>query len=102
MILEHINFRMRANCLDKALLNFETGIVGMVQNTELAVAALTVQVKVAVLFFIKVHTPLYQLAYLLRSALHYFFYGGGVAKPVACHHSIVDMLVEIVDFKIGH
>ena len=102
MVFEYINIRMRANGLDKTLLNLETGVVGMVQNTELAVAALTVQVKVAVLFFIEVHTPLYQLAYLLRSALHHFFYSGGVTKPVACHHGIVDMLVEIVDFKIGH
>lgn len=88
--------------LVEALLYLEAGVVGVVEYAELAVAALAVQVVVAFLVFIEVYAPVHELAYLPGRAFHYFFYGLGVAEPVAGDHGVVDVFVEIVDFEISH
>ncbi len=74
----------------------------MVENTEFAVSALAVEVVGSVVVFIEIDTPSDKLANLPGSAFHYFLNSLGVAEPVAGHHCVVDMFVEIVDFEVGH
>ena len=77
-------------------------VVGMMQDTELAVAALAVQVELALLVLIKVHTPAQQFLDLGGSLGNDLLHGLGVAEPVASDHRVVDMLVKVVHFQIGH
>ncbi len=102
MIFVDVDVRISLDGLYEALLNLEAGIVGMMKNTEFAVSALAVEVVVAILILVEVHAPAYELAYLLGSAFHHLFHGLRVAEPVAGHHGVVDMFVEIVNLKIGH
>ena len=77
-------------------------IVGMVQDAELAVPALTVQVKLAFLVAVKVHAPPQQLLNLCRSLGDNLFHRLGVAEPVTGHHRVVDVLVKVVHLQVGH
>ena len=48
----------------------------------------------------KFHAPGYQFLYLVRRTFHHPGHRGRVAQPVAGNHGVVDVFVEIVDFKI--
>ena len=79
-----------------------TRIVGMVEDTELGVSALTVQVEGAVFFAVEVDAPFYELLYLLRRHAHHLFHGLAVGDVVAGNHRVLDVLVEVVEFEVGH
>ena len=100
MIVKDIDVLMSLYCLDKRLLNLVTSVVGMVKDAELAMSALTVQVKVALLVFIEVYAPVYESINLLGSLSHHLLHGLGVAEPVTCNHSVVDVLLKIVNFEV--
>ncbi len=102
MVLEHVYARTCAHGLYEALLDFIACVVGMMEDAEFRVASLAVQVVAAVGGLVEVDTPLHETPYLLRRTLHHLLHGGGVAEPVAGHHGVVDVLVEVVHGKIGH
>ncbi len=86
--------------LYKTVLDFETGVVGVVEDAEFRVASLSVKIKTAVLLFVEANTPSNQFPDLFRSAPHHFFDRLAVREPVAGDHSVLDMLVEIVHLEI--
>lgn len=87
--------------LYQALLNLETGVVGMVEDTEFGVAAFAVEVECAVGLAVEVDSPLEELTDLGGSLTHHFLHGLGVGNPVAGNHCVVDMLFEVVDGEVG-
>ena len=102
VVLINVDIGIVLNGLDERHLDFVARIVGMVQDAELAVTALTVQVKLAFLVAVKVHAPPQQLLNLCRSLGDNLFHRLGVAEPVACHHGVVDVLFKVVHFQVGH
>ena len=102
VVFKNVDIGILPNLTDEALLNFEAGVVGMVENTEFRVSAFAVEIELAIFLAVEIHTPLKQLADLLRSSFDHFFHGFRVAEPVASYHSIVDVFVEIVHFEVGH
>ena len=71
------------------------------EYAEFGVAPFAVQVKRSVVATVEIDSPFEQLADLLRSFGDDFPDGDGVAQPVAGHHGVVDMLVEVVDAQVG-
>ena len=97
-----INVGVVANGLHESALNLCPGIVGMVQDTELGMTALTVQVKLSVLFPVEVHTPVHEFLYLLRSVAYHLLHGLAVVDIVAGDDRVGNMLVEGVRLHIRH
>ena len=97
-----LNVRCVAHRLHQATLYLCTRVVGMVQNSELRVSTLTVQVKVAILLPVKVHSPLHQFGYLLRSVAHHLFHRSLVADIVARNHRVFDVLVKVIYFEVSN
>ena len=77
------------------------GVVGVVEYAELGVSALAVQVEGAVVLAVEVHSPFHEALYLPGCAFHHLLHGCGVAEPVAGHHGVVYVFVEIVDGQVG-
>ncbi len=102
MVLVDVDVRVGADGLDQAALDFEAGVVGVVQDAELRVASLAVEVERAVGLAVEVHAPFKELAYLAGSAGHDFFYRRGVGEPVAGDHRVADMLLEVVNLEVRH
>ena len=73
----------------------------MVEDAELGVASLPVEVEAAVFLTVEVHFPAQEVGDSLRGPFHHLLHGLRVAQPVAGHHRVVDMLVEIVYLEIG-
>ena len=61
--------------LHQTALNLGTSIVGMVQDAELRVSALTVQVEVSIGLTVEVHAPVHQFSDLLRGISHHLLHG---------------------------
>ena len=102
VMFKYIDVRRILHSFYKAVLNLESCVVGMVQDTELAVAAFAVQVETTVGVLVEIHAPAYQFVNLRRSAFHHLFHSLGVAEPVAGNHSVVNVFVKIVYFEIGN
>ena len=102
MPVEDFDIGMCLYGFDKALLYFGAGVVLMVQDAELGVATFLVQVEVSLFVFVKFHSPVYQFLDLSGSFAHHFLYGSAVTDPVARNHSIFDVLVEIINQRIGY
>ncbi len=100
-MLEYVDVGILADAAYEALLYLVAGVVGVVEDAEFAVAALAVQVELAVVAPVEIHAPADEFAYLSGSLLHYFPDSLGVAEVVARYHCVFEMLVEIVDSKIG-
>ena len=86
----------------QSALNFGTGIVGMVQNAKFRMSALAVEVELAVGVAVEVDAPFHQLFNLFGSLPHHLLNGSAVADKVARYHGVLDVLVEVIDFQIGH
>ena len=102
MVLIDVDVGIGADGLDKRRLYLVAGIVGMMQDAELAVSALAMQVELTFLIPVEVHTPTEQFLNLGRSLGHDFLDGLGVAEPVAGHHRVVDVFLEVIYLKVGH
>ena len=76
-------------------------VVGVVEDAELAVAALAVEVELTVVVLVEVHAPFHEVCDALGRVLHHLLHGGGVADEVAGHHRVVDMLVEVIYLEVG-
>ena len=101
MVFQDIDVAMFLDLADKGVLNLGARVVGVMQDAELGVTALSVQVERAVLLAVEIHTPLHHLLNLGRSILHHQLHSLRVAEPVAGHHRVVDVFVEIIYFHIG-
>lgn len=101
MVLEDVDVGVVAYTVHQALLYLETGIVGMVEDAELAVASLTVKVERTVVAAVEIDTVFYQEPYLLRRTRDHLPDRFGVAEPVAGYHGVLDVLVEIVHAQVG-
>ena len=87
--------------LHQSTLNLSAGVVGMVQNAELGVAALTMEVELAVFLAVEIDAPLYEFVDLLGSHTHNLLYGLTVADEVTGNDGVGNMLVEGVELQIG-
>ncbi len=86
----------------QGLLDCGAGVVGVVQDAEFGVSALAVQVEGAVLLAVEVDAPRQQLLNLGGCVAHHLLHCLGIGNPVAGHHRVVDVLVEIVHLKVRH
>ena len=102
VVLIDVDIGVVLDRLDERHLYLVARVVGMVQDAELAMAALTVQVKLALLVLVKVHAPAEQFLNLCRGLGDNLLYCLGVAEPVARHHRVVDVLVKVIHLEVGH
>ena len=93
--------RVVAHCLHQSALYLGTGVVGMVEDAELRVPALTMQVELTVTLLVEVNAPVDELTYLFRCLAHHLFYGLTVGDVVARDHGVLDVLVEVVELEVG-
>ena len=64
-------------------------------------AALAVQVEIAVILAVEVDAPVDEFLYLLWSLAHHLLHGSTVADVVAGNDGVGNMLVEGVDLQVG-
>ncbi len=83
-------------------LNLGTRIVGMMQDTELRMATLSMQVKLTILLSVEVHAPIHHFLDLRGSVPHYLFHRLAVTDIVTGNHRILNMFLEIVHFQVGN
>ena len=102
MVFEHGDAGLVAHGFNESALYFEARVVGMVQNAELAVSALAVKVVAAVVASVELHAPAHEPLNALGGTFHHLAHGCGVAYPVAGHHGVLDMLVEVVDLEVSY
>ena len=81
---------------DEAALDFEAGVISMVQNAKLAVAALAMEVEGAVSLLVEIHAPFHQAADGGGTAFHHLLNGTRVADVVAGHKGVLDVLAVVV------
>ena len=101
VVLFDVDIGIVAYRLHQTALDLCTGIVLVVQNTELGVTALTVQVELPLLGLVEVHTPVNQLFNLGRGHPDHLFYSFGVADIVARNHGVFYVFLEVIQFEIG-
>ena len=102
MMLQHLDVRMISHRLHQSSLNLCTRVVGMVQDAKLRVTSFTMQVKLAVLLLVEVHTPAHQVFDARRTAHHHLLHRLGVANPVARNHRVLDVLLKVVHQQVRH
>ena len=93
---------MLLHSLDETFLNFGSGVVLVVQNSELGVTALAVEVKLAILLLVEIHAPVDEGLNLPWGFTHHLLHSHRVAEPVAGYHSVVNVLVEVINKSVGH
>ena len=101
-ILKHVDVGVLLHSLDETFLYFGPGVVLVVQNAELRVTALTVEVKLAILLLVEIHAPVDEGLNLPWGFTHHLLHRHGVAEPVAGYHSVVNVLVEVINKSVGH
>ena len=95
LALLDLNIGVRPCCLQQATLNLLACVVLVVQDAELAVAALAVQIEtVALVVEVEIHTVLHQLADAVGGFADGHLHHIAVADAVTCHQRVVDMFVE--------
>ena len=102
MVLLNVNVWTSTNSSHKSTLNLGTSVICMVQNTEFRVSSFAMKVKFTVFFTVEVDTPFYKLFNLFRCIAYNLLNGTTVADKVTGNHSILYMLVEIVNYKISY
>ena len=102
VMVEDVYVRMALDGSDEAGLYFRSRVVLVVQYAEFRVSAFAVQVKFARFVFVEFHSPADELLDLRGRAAHDHLHGRTVVDPVACHHRVVDMFLEIVHLEVGH
>jgi len=102
MVFKDIDIRMLPHSLHESTLYLGSSVVCMMKNTELRVTSFTVKVEAAILFAVEVDTPLQELANSSGSVTHHLLYGCRVANPVACHHSVVNMFLKVINEQVGN
>ena len=99
---EDVDVAVGEDSLHKTLLDLGSGVVGMVQDSEFGVSPLAMEVERSVILLVEVDAPRDQLADLVGSVTYHLLDGSGVGEPVAGHHSVVYVLVEVVDLEVCH
>ena len=87
---------------DEAALDFETGVVGVVEYAELRVAALAVKVELPVGILVEVDAPLDEAPDAFWSAFDHLFDGARVADVVARDEGVADVFFKVVHFEVCH
>ena len=102
MIFEDINIGVVAYRSHESTLDLCACVVGVVEDTELGVSALTVEVKGAVGLLVEVYAPVDEFFDLLWRLANHLLYRSRIAEPIACDHGVVDVLFEVIDERVGH
>ena len=74
MILFNINIGIVTHSLHQTSLYFGSGVISMMQYSELRMPSLTVKVESAIFILVEINTPINQLSYLLRSIAYHHFH----------------------------
>ena len=101
MVLEDVDVGVVSHLFDEALLDFESGVVGVVEDSEFGVSTFAVEVEFAVVVAVEVNAPFEELPDLLGGFGHHFSDRHGVGQPVARDHGVLDMLFDVVEFEVG-
>ena len=96
VVLLNLNIGVGSYGSHQRTLYLRAGVIGMVEDTELRVAALTVEVIVAIALLVEVGSPLHQSLDLLGCLGNHLLDCLHIIDVVAGDDSVVDMLVEIV------
>ena len=73
----------------------------MMENAKLRVTAFTMQVERTVRLLVEVDSPLHEVVNCLGGVSHDVLHSVGVGNPVASHHGVVYVFVEIVYREVG-
>ena len=101
VVLKDVDILVGLDRLDQRRLYLVSRVVGVMEDAELAVPALTMQVEVALLVLVELHAPVDERLDLLGGLGDHLLDRLGVAEPVASHHGVVDVFVEVVDQQVG-
>ena len=101
MMLENVDIGICLHFLHERELDLRAGVVGMVENPEFGVSAFAVKIERAVFFPVEIHAPAEELIDLRGRVPDHFLHSPAVGEPVAGHHGVVDMFVEIIYLEIG-
>ena len=102
VVLQYLDVGVVAHGFHEAALYLCPRVVGMVQDAELRVSALTVKVELAVFLLVEIDTPLQQVADALRGIPHHLLHGCRVADVVARNHRVLNVLFEVIDQQVRH
>lgn len=102
MVFTDVNVGMVFDGFHESTLYLSTGVIGMVEDTELRMTAFAVEVELTIALFVEIDSPVDQFGDLLRCHTHHLFYGSAVGNVVTRYHRVFDVLVEIVNFQVGH
>ena len=100
VILLDVDVRILTHSLHQSALNLSSRIIGVMQDAELRMPALTMQVERAVVLLVEVDTPFHELFNLLGSLAHHLLNGLLVGNIVAGNDCIGNVLVEGVDLQV--
>ena len=79
MVLQYLDIGVVTYRFHQSALDLGTGVIGMVQDTELRVTSFAVQVKLSVLFLVEVNAPVDQFLYAFWCIANHLLYGCRVA-----------------------
>ena len=96
MVFQNGNILVLPHGRHQSALYLEPCVVGMMQNTKVAVSAFAVQIVLSFSVLIKFHTPLHKCFDGVGRIAHNVFHGGQVRNIVACNYRIVDVFFKIV------
>ena len=102
MVLQNVDIRIASDSFHQSALNLKAGVVSMMENAKLRMAAFAMQVEAAIGFLIEIHAPFYQFTNALRRSGYDLPNGIGVGYPIACNHGIVDVLFKIIYEQVGY
>ena len=102
VIFLDVDVRVVAYSFHQSSLDFSTRIVGMVEDAELAVSALTVKIELAVLLLVEVDSPFHQFLDLFWCLGNNLFNCFVVTDVVTSNHCILDVLVEVIHLQVGN
>ena len=96
IVLKYLNIWMIFYSFNKRRLDFCTSTIFVVKNTKFRVSALFMKVEIALVVFVKIHTPVYKCFNLLWSIFHHFTHNFLVAYSVARNKRVRYMFLKIV------
>ena len=102
VILLDVDVWVVAYGFHQSSLDFSTRIVGVMEDAELAVSALTVKVELAVLLLVEVDSPFHQFLNLFWCLGNNLFNCFVVTDVVTSNHCILDVLVEVIYLQVGN
>ena len=102
VVFQNFDVGVLLHCFHQSALDLGSGIISMMQDAELRMAAFPVEVELAVCFLVEVDAPTDEVSDARRGITHHLLHGSGVADVVARNHRVFNVLLEVIDKQVRH